>query len=350
MRIGIIGASGFVGGELLRLLTLHPEVEVTSATSRKYSGQYIYRVHANLRNLTDLQFTDQNLEKIIDSSDLIFTAVPHGTAVDIMPRLVESDIKIVDMSADFRLKNPDSYPMWYNYSHPHPGLLKKFLYGLPEIRRDKLKGARLVSCPGCMALTSILSLSPLLKENIIDQKRIIVDAKIGSSGAGVASSRATNHAERYGVIRPYKPVGHRHTAEVEQELGNISGSEVSVLMSTHGVNLVRGILCTSQLFLKNPLSISDIWKLYREAYRGEPFVRLVRDHQGIYRFPDPKVVIGSNYCDIGFELDNRNDRIVIMAATDNLVKGAAGNGMQCMNLMLGFEETIGLDAAPIHPV
>ena len=350
MRIGVIGASGFVGGELLRLLTLHPEVEITSATSRKYSGQYIYRVHANLRNLTDLQFTDRNLEKIIDSSDLIFTAVPHGTAVDIMPRLVESDIKIVDMSADFRLKKADNYPKWYNYTHPHPSLLKRFLFGLPEIRREKMKGARLVSCPGCMALTSILSLSPLLKGNIIDQKRIIVDAKIGSSGAGVASSRATNHAERYGVIRPYKPVGHRHTAEVEQELGNIAGSEVSVLMSTHGVNLVRGILCTSQLFLKKPLSISDIWKLYREAYRGEPFIRLVRDHQGVYRFPDPKVVIGSNYCDIGFELDNRNDRIVIMAATDNLVKGAAGNGMQCMNLMLGFEETIGLDAAPIHPV
>ena len=350
MKIGVIGASGFVGGELLRLLTLHPEVEVTSATSRKYAGQYIYRVHANLRNLTDLQFTNQDIEKSIDSSDLIFTAVPHGTAVDIMPRLVESGVKIVDMSADFRLKKADNYPKWYNYTHPHPSLLKRFLFGLPEIRREKMKGARLVSCPGCMALTSILSLSPLLNGNIIDQKRIIVDAKIGSSGAGVASTRATNHAERYGVIRPYKPVGHRHTAEVEQELSIISGSEVSVLMSTHGVNLVRGILCTSQLFLKKSLAISDIWKLYREAYHEEPFIRLVRDKQGIYRFPDPKVVIGSNYCDIGFELDDQNDRLVVMAATDNLVKGAAGNGIQCMNLMLDFEETTGLEAAPIHPV
>jgi len=350
LKIGVIGASGFVGGELLRLLTLHPEVEVTSATSRKYAGQYIYRVHANLRNLTDLQFTNQDIEKSIDSSDLIFTAVPHGTAVDIMPRLVESGVKIVDMSADFRLKKADNYPKWYNYTHPHPSLLKRFLFGLPEIRREKMKGARLVSCPGCMALTSILSLSPLLNGNIIDQKRIIVDAKIGSSGAGVASTRATNHAERYGVIRPYKPVGHRHTAEVEQELSIISGSEVSVLMSTHGVNLVRGILCTSQLFLKKSLAISDIWKLYREAYHEEPFIRLVRDKQGIYRFPDPKVVIGSNYCDIGFELDDQNDRLVVMAATDNLVKGAAGNGIQCMNLMLDFEETTGLEAAPIHPV
>jgi len=350
LRIGIIGASGFVGGELLRLLILHPEVEVTSATSRQYAGQYIYRVHANLRSITNLQFTDQNLEKIIDSSDLIFTAVPHGSAVNIMSRLIESNVKIVDMSADFRLKNPDDYPRWYNYIHPNPDMLKKFVFGLPEIRREEVKNARLVSCPGCMALTSILSLSPLVKGKVVDEKRIIVDSKIGSSGAGVEPSRANNHAERYGVIRPYKPVGHRHTAEIEQELNDITESKVTVFMSAHGVNLVRGILCTSQTFLKSPLIISDIWKLYRSAYDKEPFIRLIRDKQGTYRFPDPKVVIGSNYCDIGFELDDRNDRLVVMAATDNLVKGAAGNGVQCMNLMLGFDETSGLKAAPIHPV
>lgn len=350
MRIGIIGASGFVGGELLRLLSLHPDIEITNATSRQYAGQYVYRVHANLRNIVNIQFTDQNLEKIIDTSDLIFTAVPHGSAIDIMPRLIESNIKIVDMSADFRLKNPKDYPVWYNYIHPNPDLLEKFVYGLPELRREEIKRSRLVSCPGCMALTSILSISPIIKNNVVDKTKIIVDAKIGSSGAGVKSSRATNHAERYGVIRPYKPVGHRHTAEIEQELSIVAGSEVSISMSTHGVNIVRGILCTSQLFLKKTLSIADIWKLYRDAYYDEPFIRLVRDKQGIYRFPDPKVVIGSNYCDIGFELDERNNRLVIMAATDNLVKGAAGTGVQCMNLMMGFEETAGLKAVPIHPV
>lgn len=350
MRIGIIGASGFVGGELLRLLSLHPDVEITNATSRKYVGQYIYRVHANLRNITDIKFTDQNLEKIIDTSDIIFTAVPHGSAVDIMPRLVESEIKVVDMSADFRLTNPEDYPIWYNYKHPNPDLLKKFVYGIPEIRREEIKNARLVSCPGCMALTSILSLLPIMNGKIVDEKRIVVDAKIGSSGAGVKSSRATNHAERYGVIRPYKPVGHRHTAEVEQELSLVAGSDVSISMSTHGVNIVRGILCTSHLFLKKSLTITDIWKMYRSAYRDEPFIRLVRDKQGIYRFPDPKVVIGSNYCDIGFELDERNNRLVVMGAMDNLMKGAAGTGVHCMNLMMGFDETEGLKAAPIHPV
>lgn len=350
MKIGIIGASGFVGGELLRLLSLHPNVEITNATSRKYAGQYIYRVHANLRNITDIKFTDQNLEKIIDTSDIIFTAVPHGSAVDIMPRLVESEIKVVDMSADFRLINPEDYPIWYNYKHPYPDMLKKFVYGIPEIRREEIKNAHLVSCPGCMALTSILSLSPMMNGNVIDEKKIVVDAKIGSSGAGVKSSRATNHAERYGVIRPYKPVGHRHTAEVEQELSIIAGSDVSISMSTHGVNLVRGILCTSQIFLKKSLTIADIWKMYRNAYRDEPFIRLVRDKQGIYRFPDPKVVIGSNYCDIGFELDERNNRLVVMGAVDNLMKGAAGTGVHCMNIMMGFDETEGLKAAPIHPV
>ncbi|MEE9586366.1 MAG: N-acetyl-gamma-glutamyl-phosphate reductase [Nitrososphaerales archaeon] len=350
MRVGIVGASGFVGGELLRLLLLHPEVEVTSATSRKYSGQYVYRVHANLRNITDLQFIDQNLEEVVDRSDLVFTAVPHGTAVNIMPRLIESGVKIVDMSADFRLKNPDAYPRWYEYNHPNPELLSKFVFGLPEIRREEVKNSRLVSCPGCMALTSILALVPLVKENIIDTGKIVVDAKIGSSGGGVTPSRATHHAERYGVIRPYKPVGHRHTAEVEQELSSIAGSDVTVCLSTHAVNMVRGILCTIHVFLKKPLAIPDVWKIYRGAYSGEPFIRLVRDRQGVYRFPDPKVVIGSNFCDIGFELDDRADRLVVMSATDNLVKGAAGNGVQCMNLMVGFDEKAGLEAAAIHPV
>ncbi len=350
MRVGIIGASGFVGGELLRLLLLHPKVEVTCATSRRYAGQYLFRVHANLRGFTDLQFMDQNVEEVVRKSDLVFTAVPHGSAVNIMSRLAESGVKIVDMSADFRLKNPDAYTTWYGYNHSNPELLKKFVYGLPEIRREEVKKSSLVSCPGCMALTSILALAPLVKENLIDNGKIVVDAKIGSSGGGAQESAGTNHAERYGVIRPYKPVGHRHTAEVEQELSIAAGSDVTVCMSMHAVNIVRGILCTAHTFLKKPLAVSDVWKVYRGAYSGEPFIRLVRDKQGVYRFPDPKVVVGSNFCDIGFELDDRVGRLVVMAATDNLVKGAAGNGVQCMNLMLGFDEKTGLEAAAIHPV
>ncbi len=350
VRVGIIGGSGYVGGELLRILLRHPEVEVTNVTSRKYAGQYIYRQHANLRGFTDMQFAEQNLEETINKSDLIFTAGPHGTAVKIMPRLVESGVKIIDMSADFRLKNPKEYPIWYEYEHPNPELLGKFVYGAPELHREQLKSATRTSCPGCMALTSILALAPLVKDNLVEKERIIIDAKIGSSGGGTEASQATHHAERYGVIRPYKPVGHRHTAEVEQELGLLAGSAVKVALSTHAVNLVRGILCTIHVFSTRPVTIPEIWKTYRGMYSGEPFIRLVRDKQGIYKFPDPKVVVGSNFCDIGFELDERVNRIVVMSATDNMVKGAAGNGVQCMNIMMGFNEKTGLDVAPLHPV
>jgi N-acetyl-gamma-glutamyl-phosphate/LysW-gamma-L-alpha-aminoadipyl-6-phosphate reductase len=350
LRVGIIGASGFVGGEILRLLINHPKIDVTTVTSRKYDGQYIYRVHPNLRNFTDLQFSSQNIEEVISKSDLIFTAVPHGKAVDIIPKLVEAGIKIVDMSADFRLKNSEEYPLWYNYKHPFPDLLDKFVYGLPEIRRDKIKNAELVSCPGCMAATSIIALNSPVKNDLIDLNKIVIDAKIGTSGRGTEPSRATHHAERYGVIRPYKPVGHRHTAEIEQELGIISNSRVLVSLSTHAVNIVRGILCTIHVFLKKPVTIPDIWKTYRSDYGNEPFVRIVRERQGIFRYPDPKVIIGSNYCDVGFEIDFRTNRLVIMAATDNLVKGAAGTGVQCMNLMLGYDEKNGLESAAIHPL
>ena len=196
MKVGIVGASGFVGGEILRILLLHPDVEIACVTSRKYTGQYVYRVHANLRNITDLRFTDQSLDKIVDNSDLIFTAVPHGSAIHIIPRLIESDVKIVDMSADFRLKDPCAYPKWYGYTHPHPELLEKFVYGLPEIKRDQIKKSHLVSCPGCMALTSILALAPLVKNGLIDKSKIVVDSKIGSSGGGVKPSKSTHQAER----------------------------------------------------------------------------------------------------------------------------------------------------------
>jgi len=335
---------------LLRILLTHPDVEVVYATSRRYAGQYVYRVHANLRGLTDLQFIPQDLGKVSEQSDLVFTALPHGSSVEIVPKLVEVGLKVVDMSADFRLKSVEDYRRWYGYEHRHPELLKRFIYGLPELHRDEIKGSSLVSCPGCMAITSILALAPLIRNGVIDRDHIVVDAKIGSSGGGLKPTPATHHAERYGVVRPYKPVGHRHTAEIEQELTEIAGSKVTVCMSPHAVNMVRGILCTIHAFSNRTLTIPELWRMYRGAYGREPFIRLVRDRQGVYRLPDPKVVVGSNYCDIGFELDDRAGRVVVMASTDNLVKGAAGNGVQCMNIMLGFDETDGLKNAALHPV
>lgn len=349
MKVGIIGASGFVGGELLRILTGHPKVEVTVATSRRNAGDYVYRVHPNLRGFTELQFSDVNTSRVAELCDLVFTSVPHGTSVKIMPELVNSGVKIVDMSADYRLRDPGAYETWYGYKHPNPALLEKFVLGIPELHREEIKKTNYVSAPGCMAVTSILGLAPLVKHALIDTEHIVVDAKIGSSGAGIKPTMSSHHAERYGVVRPYKPVGHRHTAEIEQELSKVGNGSVKVSMSAHAVNMVRGILCTCHAFMKRETPIAEIWKAYRSTYPNEPFIRFVRDRKGLYRYPDPKIVVGSNFCDIGFEPDERNGRLVVLSATDNLLKGAAGIAVQSMNIMSGFEETLGLKTAAIHP-
>lgn len=348
MRVGIIGASGFVGGELLRILMIHPQTEVKVVTSRTYSGDYIHRVHPNLKSFTDLQFSDLNLDEITDQCDMVFTAVPHGTSVKIMPQLAASGIKIIDMSADYRLRNPKDYETWYGYTHPQPEMLDQFTLGIPELKREKIRSSSLVSTPGCMAVTSILALAPLVKAGLVGSNNIIIDAKVGSSGAGTKPTMASHHAERYGVIRPYKPVGHRHTAEIEQELSALSSSSVHVSLSTHAVNIVRGILCTSYPELERETSSKEIWSTYRSFYQNEPFIRFIRDRKGIYRYPDPKILIGSNFCDIGFELSG--SRLVVLSSTDNLVKGASGIAVQCMNIMMGFDENTGLNYPGIHPV
>lgn len=352
MRAAVLAASGYIGGELVRLLLQHPKVELTVATSRKYSGDYLFRVHPNLRGISDLKFTALDPSKIGDSADVVFAALPHGESVKVVPQLADSGMKVVDLSADFRLRDKKMYPAWYGYDHPRPDLLEEFVFAVPELNREEVRGARLVSSPGCMAITTILALAPLLKERSlgIDRDHIVVDAKIGSSGAGGKPSLSTHFSERFNVVRPYKPAGHRHSAEIEQVLASVGGEEVKVSMSAHAVNMVRGILSTCHLFTKTPLKPLDVWKSYREAYTGSFFVRLVRDKQGPFRLPDPKLVVGSNFCDIGFELEERTGRLVTLSATDNLIKGAAGNAIQSMNLMLGFDEKDGLSMAPLHPV
>lgn len=350
MRVGILGASGYVGGELLRILLFHPNVEVTCATSKRHSGDYIHHVHSNLRGSTDLKFIEHNPEEIIDKCDLIFSSLPHGLSVKTIPDYIERGMKIIDLSADFRLKNPEDYKKWYGYEHPHPELIEKFTYGIPELHREEIRKSSLIANPGCMAIASILALAPLAKSDAIDKNRIIVDVKIGSSGAGGAPSPSTHHAVRFGVIRPYKPVGHRHTAEIEQELSQIAKDSVKVAMSAHAVNVVRGILSTCHVFTLKPLTVSDLWKIYRGFYQNEPFIRFVRDKKGLYKLPDPKVVIGSNYCDIGFEVDEHVNRIVAFSAIDNLMKGAAGTAVQNMNVMLNIDEKTGLQSPGLHPV
>ena len=350
MKVGVIGASGYVGGELLRLLVTHPKVEVNIVTSRQKSGEYVHRVHPSLKGFIDITFSSMDIDKITDSCDLIFVSVPHGSANKIINDLYKTNIKIIDLSADFRLKNPNDYPKWYGWEHPFPEMLEKAVYGVPEIHREEIKRSRLVSCPGCMAVTSLLALKPLIENNLIDTEHIVVDSKIGSSGAGVQANAGTHHAMRYGVIRPYKPAKHRHTGEIIQELKAISKKDIKVSMSPHAVNMVRGILTTNHTFLNEDIEELELWKLFRKSYNEEPFIRLIRDKKGLYKFPDPKFLIGSNFCDIGFDLDEDNNRVVSLSASDNLMKGAAGSAIQNMNVMFGFEETEGLRYTPLTPV
>ena len=347
-----MGASGYAGGELLRILLRHGKAELAYATSRRYAGEYLFRVHPNLRGLSDLQFVGNDFSKVSDKADLVFTALPHGESVKVMPQIVASGVKVVDLSADFRLKDPKAYELWYGYTHPDPELLGKFVYSIPELNREQIRGATLASSPGCMAITSILAMAPLFRQRDvkIDRDHVVVDAKIASSGSGGKPSLATHYSERYGVVRPYKPAGHRHTGEIEQEMTKLAGGKVTVSMSAHAINMVRGILSTCHVFYDGELQNSNIWRMYRAMYNNEPFIRMVKDKQGPFRLPDPKVVVGSNFCDVGFELDERGHRIVAIGAIDNLLKGAAGNAVQVMNLMLGLDERQGIDVAPLHPV
>ena len=350
MKVGVVGASGYVGGEILRLLVSHPHAEISMVTSRQYVGEYISRIQPSLKGFTDLTFSELDYDKLTDKCDLVFTAVPHGTAVDIVKALYDRGMKVIDLSADYRLHNPADYDKWYGWQHPHPELLEKSVFGVPELHREEIKKSQIVSCPGCMAVTSILGLYPLIKKKIVDTEHIIVDSKIGSSGAGAGTVSGTHHAMRSGVIRPYKPAKHRHTGEIEQELSIANGGKIKVSMSPHAVDIVRGILCTNHVFLNQPVSEMDLWKMYREQYQNEKFIRLIRDKKGFYKFPDPKFVVRSNFCDVGFDIDEDNNRLVVLSASDNLMKGAAGSAIQNMNVMAGFNEMEGIAYSPLTPV
>ena len=350
MKVGIFGASGYVGGEILRLLLRHPHVEVAAATSNTYAGDFIHRVHPNLRGQTSLKFVKSDASKITGNCDLLFLATPHGISSTFMPQILETGLKIIDSSADFRLHNPEDYVKWYGWNHKYPELLEKAVYGLPEIHREEIKKAQLIAVPGCMAAAGILALAPIVKSGKVEKDRIVADFKVGSSGSGAKPSLSSHHSEHYSVVRPYKPVGHRHTAEIEQELGALAGDRMSVSMSAHAVNMVRGILSTCHVFPKEAISSTDVWRMYREFYSGEPFIRFVRDMKGVFRYPDPKIVVGSNYCDIGFEVDEHANRIVLLSAIDNLMKGAAGTAVQNMNIMCGWDEKEGLQDAGLHPI
>ena len=350
MKVGVIGGSGYVGGELIRLLLPHPKVEITTVTSRANAGEFIFTVHPNLRATTQLKFTPPNMSQIADNCDLVFAAMPHGKSLELVPQLLETGVKVIDMSADYRLNNPSDYDRWYKWKHTHPELLEEAVYGIPEMHREEIKNARLIGCPGCMSTATILGLAPLVKAGLIEKNRIVADVKIGSSGAGQKPTVASHHPERAGGVRPYKVANHRHVAEVEQELNLLTDEKVKVCFTPHAVNMIRGILSTIHTFLKEPITDKDAWKLYRGMYKDEHFIRFVKFKKGPYQLPNPKITMGSNFVDIGFEVDPRTRRMIVFSAIDNLMRGASGQGVQCMNVMIGCDETTGLECQGYHPM
>jgi len=350
MRIGIIGGSGYVGGELLRLLLLHPHVEVTMVTSRQSAGEYIFNIHPNLRGLTQLKFVPQDLNELQKNCDIVFTATPHGGSVNLVPQLLKGGLKVIDMSADFRLKNPCDYETYYGWKHANYEMLKDAIYGLPELHREEIKTANLVACPGCMATSAILGLAPIVKAGLVVSDKIIVDLKVGSSGGGSKPVSVSHHPERFSGVRPYQVAGHRHIAEVEQELSLLSNQSVKIGFTPHAVNMVRGILATIYTYPKQSISSKDVWKALRSMYGNEPFIRLVKYQKGQFQLPDPKITLGTNFCDIGFEIDEHTNNLLMFSAIDNMCKGASGQGVQCLNLLMGVDETTGLKSTGFHPM
>ncbi|MEA3345344.1 MAG: N-acetyl-gamma-glutamyl-phosphate reductase [Chloroflexota bacterium] len=343
IQASIVGGSGYAGGELLRLLLGHPKVEVAQVTSERFAGSFVYRVHPNLRGRTRLKFTPS---RELGACDLLFLALPHGVAQKRIGEFAEKSERVIDLSSDFRLRDPAAYPHWYNHEHEAPEWLGEFVYGLPELHREEIRDAHYVTSVGCNAASVILGLWPLCRRGLVQQA--VVEVKVGSSEGGNKPGLASHHPERSGAVRSFAPTGHRHLAEMEQELGLVSGQ--SLHFSATAIEMVRGVLATAHCFLFEALSKRDVWKIYREDYGDEPFVRLVAGRRGVYRYPEPKIIAGSNFCDVGFARDEEGDRLVMISALDNLMKGAAGNAVQAMNVMYGWEENLGLEFPGLHPV
>jgi N-acetyl-gamma-glutamyl-phosphate/LysW-gamma-L-alpha-aminoadipyl-6-phosphate reductase len=335
----IVGGSGYAGGELLRLLLGHPKVKVRQVTSERFARRFVHGVHPNLRGLTQLKFAAIDELK---PCDVLFLALPHGQAAARISHFAGLSEKLIDLSSDFRLRDSESYQNWYGQPHPQPEWLGRFVYGLPELHPAELSKAQYISGVGCNATATILALWPLASQGLIN--KTVVEVKVGSSEGGNRHSLASHHPERAGCVRSFAPTGHRHQAEILQELGDFE-----LHFSATAVELVRGVLCTAHVFLNQDLAEKDIWHLFRTAYTDQRFVRLVKDRRGAYRYPEPKILAGTNFCDVGFEKDPRSNRLVVISALDNLMKGAAGTAVQALNLTLGWPEDSGLCFPGLHP-
>ncbi len=343
-RVGIIGATGYTGVELLRLLLDHPQVEITALTSQKYAGNSIDRVFPSLRGRIDLRCEELSVEKISEKVEFVFAAVPHKTAMETVPPFYERGKKVVDLSADFRFRDGSVYERWYQ-KHTRADLLAESVYGLPELHREAIRKAKIVGNPGCYPTGALLGLIPLVKKDLIDLEAIVIDAKSGVSGAGRDVVLESLFCEVNEGVKAYKIFEHRHLPEIDQELGEMAGRIVNVTFVPHLIPMDRGILTTLYLRLKKRMKTEDVLALFQEHYRREPFVRVYPKG----KFPNTKDVKGSNYCDLGVNVNEEDGRMVVVTAIDNLVKGAAGQAVQNLNIMFGMDEEAGLDIVPVSP-
>ena len=337
LKVAIIGATGYTGRELAGLLARHPYAQPTYLTSESFAGQRLDEVYPQFRSVLDVTLEKPDLDRVADC-DFIFSALPHGLSVDTVPKLLSTGKKVVDLSGDFRLKESSLYATWYGYEHRHPQMLADSVYGLPEVNRESIKSTSLVANPGCYPTSVILALKPLLAEGVIDLQDVIVDAKSGVSGAGRTPKQPFHFPECTENFKAYRVPGHQHTPEIEQELTLLAGSEMTVTFTPHLVPMIRGILSTIYVRSNGGLKEEELWGLYQKHYSDEPFIRLLSTPE----LPETKFVSGSNFCDISLRLDPRTGRIIILSAIDNLVKGAAGQAVQNMNLMMGWPEEAGL--------
>lgn len=345
IKVGIIGSTGYAGGELVRLLYQHKEAEVVWYGSRSYIDKKYSQVFGNFTEIVDEKCLEDNMEELASKVDVIFTATPQGLCSSLITEDILNKVKIIDLSADFRIKDVSTYEKWYGIKHQSPEYIKEAVYGLCEINRDKVSGARIIANPGCYTTCSILTAYPLVKEKIIDANSLIIDAKSGTSGAGRGAKVNNLFCEVNENMKAYGVLTHRHTPEIEEQLGYAAGEDIKVIFTPHLVPMNRGILVTEYANLTRKVSYEEVKEIYDRYYKGEQFVRVLDKDV----CPETKWVEGSNYVDVNFKIDERTNRIVMMGALDNVVKGAAGQAVQNMNLLFGLNENEGLNLVPMFP-
>lgn len=345
IKVGIIGASGYTGGELIRILAQHPKADVTAITSRTHEGKRLEEVFANFSGWKGPLFSGSDAPEAVEDCDVVFLAVPHGVAMKLAPPILAKGQKVIDLGADFRFRDPMVFEAWYKHPHAEPDLTREAVYGLPELYRKEIRAARIVGNPGCYPTSVILGLYPLLKVGIIDGHRIIIDSKSGVSGAGRKADMSYSFTELCGNFKAYSFPGHRHTPEIEQELGKITGAELRVSFTPHLLPITRGILSTLHLRLTKSYNTAEVEAVFNEAYQGEPFVRIIKEPAS----PEIKATVGTNCCHIAARVDARTNELIVISVIDNLMKGAAGQAIQNMNLMCDLPETMGLAGWPVYP-